>query len=408
MKTRLIILILAIASLVSLYYLQRSLNHSNPPSEIIKVVKGPLSVWSTYEGKLEAQRVTLVMSKFSGRATVIELASDGAKVSKGDMLVRFDSSSIQRELFKLEREYALAESELKSFKYAKAPLELRDLKINLMKATSTYKAEKEYLEASVPLVQEELVSEQEIEQQKLKVAETKTQLETQKLKLQLTKEYLHPSALKQYQSKLASAEQELQFAREQSENSIIRASIGGKVVYKPLYIGSDFRMIRIGDSVYPNQPFMAIPDTSELVVHCEVPEVELARVQKGKDVFIQPLAFSEMNIPGIVKSVSSMAQPPVGRPSWQRFFHVLIRLNTRDFNSRLRPGMSVTVHILSYHNPKTILIPRTAVMWESGKPYTRVVADLSSEKRQLKLGMANESHYEVIEGLKPGEEILRK
>jgi multidrug efflux pump subunit AcrA (membrane-fusion protein) len=115
-----------------------------------------------------------------------------------------------------------------------------------------------------------------------------------------------------------------------------------------------------------------------------------------------------MRLSGVVESVSSMAQSPPGRPSWQRFFHVVIGFKDKDVDPRLRPGMSVTAHILSYHNPEAILIPRTAVGWESGKPFVNVVNGSSHERRQIKLGMANEKMYEVIEGLKPGEEILSK
>jgi len=408
MKNRPIILILLAVLLASFIILGSILNPFLPRGNTTIVGKGPLAVWSVYEGKLEARRVTLVMSKFQGSATVIELALEGASVSKGDVLVRFDSSALEREVLKLEREYTLAETELESFKYAKMPLELRDLEIKLMEARSTLNAEKEYLEEIIQLVEEDLVSEQEIEQQKLKVAEAKTQLETLELQLQLTKKYLHPSALRRAQVKLASAEQELKFAREQIQNSVIRASADGKVVYMPLYIGTEFRTIRIGDSVYPNQPFMALPDMSDFAVHCQVPEVELSRVQEGKDSFIQPLAFPGMRLSGVVESVSSMAQSPPGRPSWQRFFHAVIGLKDKDIEPRLRPGMSVTAHILSYHNPEAIIIPRTAVVWESGNPFVRVVNGSSQERRQIKLGMANEKTYEVIEGLKPGEEILSK
>jgi HlyD family secretion protein len=408
MKNRPLLLVLLAVLLASFIILGSLLNPFGSRGNTTTVEKGPLAVWSVYEGKLEARRVILVMSKFQGSATVIELAPEGASVSKGDVLVRFDSSALEREVLKLEREYTLAETELESLKNAQMPLELRDLEIELMKARSSLNAEKEYLEASLPLVEEDLVSEQEIEQQKLKIAEAKTRLETLELQLQLTKKYLHPSALKRAQVKLASAEQELEFAREQIQNSIVRASADGKVVYIPLYIGTEFRTIRVGDSVYPNQPFMALPDMSEFAVHCQVPEVELSRVQVGNDTYIQPLAFSGMRLSGQVESVSSMAQNPPGRPSWQRFFHVVISLKDKDFDPRLRPGMSVTTHILSYHNPEAVLIPRTAVGWESGKPFVKVVSGSSQERRLIKLGMADEKTFEVIEGLKPGEEILSR
>jgi len=222
--------------------------------------------------------------------------------------------------------------------------------------------------------------------------------------MRLTKEFLHPSELKRAQAKLASAEQELRLAREQLKNSVIFAPSEGIVVYKPLPIGTEFRMVRVGDTIYPNQPFMILPDMNDLIVHCEVPENELSRIQKGKVAFIQPLAYPDVKLQGIVETVGSMAQESPGRPPWQKFFHVVIGL--KDIDTRLRPGMSVITHILSYHNPDAIVIPRTSVKWEAGKPFVTVITHSSQQRRELKLGMSNEVSYEVLDGVKPGDEVL--
>jgi HlyD family secretion protein len=380
------------------------LSPSTNQGKTVKVMREPLSVWSVYEGKLEARKVVMIMSKFRGNATVIELAPEGEKVSKGDILVRFDSSALEREVLKLERDYALSQSELESLKNAKLPLELRDLEIKLLEAQATLSSEQQYLDAIIELAKEGLISEQEIEQQRLKIAKIITQLKTLEQQMRLTKEFLHPSELKRAQAKLASAEQELRLAREQLKNSVVLAPSDGIVVYKPLPIGTEFRMVRVGDTIYPNQPFMILPDMSDLIVHCEIPENELSRVQKGKVTVIQPLAYPDVKLQGIVETVGSMAQESPGRPTWQKFFRVIIGL--KDIDARLRPGMSVTTHILSYHNPDAIVIPRTSVKWESGKPFVKVITHPSQQRRELKLGMSNEVSYEVLEGVKLGDEVL--
>ncbi|MEK6691170.1 MAG: efflux RND transporter periplasmic adaptor subunit [Nitrospirota bacterium] len=380
------------------------LSPSTNQGKTAKVTKEPLTVWSIYEGKLEARKVITIMSKFRSNATVVELAPEGERVSKGDILVRFDSSALERDVLKLERDYALAGSELNSLKNAKLPLELRDLEIKLLEIQATLNSEQQYLDAIIEFAKEDLVSQQEIEQQKLKIAKIKTQLNTLELQMKLTKEFLHPSELKRALVKLASAEQEMKLAREQLQNSIVLAPSDGIVVYNPLPIGTEFRMVRVGDTIYPNQPFMMLPDMNDLIVHCNIPENELSRVQKGKTAFIKPLAYPDLRLQGIVETVGSMAQNMPEQPQWQKFFRVVIGL--KDFDSRLKPGMSVTAYILSYNNPEAILIPRTAVRWEEGKPYAKVITRLSQKKRELKLGMANDMSYEVIEGVKPGDAVF--
>lgn len=398
--------LVVIAILLIVILLGWVLRRGGPPASTAKVTQEAFAVWSEYEGQLEAERLVLVMSKFRGSATVIDLAPEGARVKRGDVLVQFDTTQLERDVHKLERDEATAQAELESLKNAVIPLELRDLEMKIMEARTVLSAEAEYLEASRPMIKEELVSEQELAQQKLKVDQARTQLETLEWKLKLTRTYIHPAALNQARAKLAEAEQDLRFARDQIENSVIRASADGNPVYKPLYISGEFRMIRIGDTVFPNQTFMALPNMNELTVYVEVPEAELGRVLEGREAAIRLVAFPEIRMEGFVGSVGSIAQTPPGQPTWQRFFHVVVRLKSPAPDPRVRPGMTVTVQIRAYFNPRATLVPRTAVFWEGNRPLVRTWNGPSSERRLLQLGQADDKFYEVIDGLKPGEIVI--
>ena len=370
----------------------------------IKLTREPLSVWSTYEGVLEARSPTVVLSTLRGSATVVALASEGAEVVPGDLLVRFDSSTLEREVMKMEGEYAAAESELSSLRHAKAPLEVRELSKKVMEARSALVTERTYLKVLSSLIHEDLVSQQEVDQQQAKVAELTAQFETATLQLQLTKDYLHPAALKRAQAQLEAVEQELRLARELVQNSVIHASKSGVVLYRPLHIGTEFRPARIGDSLYPNQPFMLLTDLADLLVYCDVPEAELGRVEQGKEVYVQPLAFPDVRLRGMIERVSPIAKNAPGRPVYEKFFEVVV--GVVETHPHLRPGMSVTAQVLSYYKPDALSIPRSAVWWDNGKPYGRVLTGSSQEIRPLRLGMANERAYEVIEGLEPGSEVV--
>jgi HlyD family secretion protein len=395
---------ITISILLMVLFFGTAVNPSSPGIKTTTVTKAPFAVWSVYQGRLNARRSVMIMSRFRGNATVIELAPEGTRVSKGDVLVRFDSATLEREVLKLKRDCALAKSELDSLEHAELPLELRDIEMSLMEIRASLRAEQQYLKASIQLAKEGLVSDPEIKQQKLKVAEVKTQLETLAQKKQLTQKYIHPSALKRAHVKLASAQQELKLAEQQLQNSVVLAPSDGVVIYKTLPIATDFRTIRIGDSVYPNQPFMLLPDMDDLVVHCEVPEMEFARIQEGKDAFIQSLAYPGVKIPGTVESVDPIARSLPGQPAWQKFFHVVIGL--KDVDSRLRLGMAVTTHILSYYNSNAVVIPRTAVKWEAGRAFAKLLSGSFQQTRQLTLGLGNEKHFEIIEGLTPGDEVI--
>ena len=375
-------------------------------NNIVHAKQEPLVVWASYQGQLESNTVSTIMSRFYGTATIIDIVPEGIRVSKDDVLVRFDSSDLERELVKLERDVTLARLDLNGLEKAELPLELKNIEVELSKAILDYETESQYLVESIKLSEEGLVSDQEVKKQKLKVDEITTLLDTLKLQKKLTEEYLHPSRLETARATLASAEQERDLTRGQLDESIIHAPMDGVTSYRPISVGGEFRVVRIGDTVFPNQPFMVIPNINDLVIHIEVPENELSRVREGNRVIIYPVAFPRLKLNGVVRSVGAIAQSSPLHPAWQKYFRATIDLE--DNKRELRPGMSVTANIFSYSNEDAIVIPRTTVSWENGQPYAQVVNGSKVEKRALELGMSNNEMFEVVAGVLPGDGLVIK
>jgi RND family efflux transporter MFP subunit len=253
-------------------------------------------------------------------------------------------------------------------------------------------------------MEEELVSEQEVEQQQLKVKQSKSRLAKLELELDLTRRYLHPSQIEKAEARLASAKQELNIARAQLNACTVTAPSDGIVVYRPIHVGGEYRSVRVGDSIYKNQPFMYIPDMSDLVVNCYVPEAELSRVNEGGECLITSLAYPDMTLTGQVETIGFMAQNKPGQKNWQKYFRVVVALKSVD--ERLRTDMSVQTRICSYRNDRALLIPRKAVRWDKGVPYCRVKMGHRVERRSLKLGRADRTDYEVLAGVAEGDRVV--
>ncbi len=373
---------------------------------LAKIEQNALVVRSIYTGKIEARNQVTVMSKFKGFATVVELTKEGSQIRTGDLVARFDSADLERELLNLEKEYALAESERKSQFNAIIPLEVEELKMDLQKISEAAAAEKQYLKDSMALAQENVVSMMEVEQQKAKVAQLDAEYRSVKNRLSLTKKYLHPSMRQRANAKLHSAKQALELARTQLANTSVYAPAGGLLVYKPLHIGGEYRTLRIGDSLHANQPFMLIPDLEDMVLHAMIPESELSQVKAGQKVVIYPQAFPDMRLDGIVEQVGVIAESAPGQPKWQNYFSLTIAIDDKD--EKLRPGMSAVAHVISAQREDALLIPRRAITWNDGTAYTEVKTALQISSRKLSLGVVNETHYEVLAGLSAGETVILK
>jgi len=392
---------------VSLFFI---LGNTGDPTQtqyqLAKIEQNTLLVRSIYSGKIEARNQVTVMSKFKGFATVVELAKEGSQIRTGDLVARFDSADLERELLKLEKEYALAESERESQLNAIIPLEVEELKMDLQKISEAAAAEKQYLKDSMALAQENVISMLEVEQQKAKVAQLDTEYRAVKNRLALTKKYLHPSMRQRANAQLHSARQALDLVRTQLENTSIYAPAGGLLVYKPLHISGEYRTLRIGDSLHANQPFMVIPDLEDLVLQAMIPESELSQVNAGQKVIVYPQAFPDLRLAGIVEQVGVIAESAPGQPKWQKYFSLTIALDDKD--DRLRPGMSAVAHVISAQREEALLIPRRAITWNEDAAYTEVKTALQISSRKLSLGVANETHYEVLAGLSAGETVILK
>lgn len=375
-------------------------------TDVRDVTAGSLQSWSVYDGGLESRSQKDIMSQLGGSATIVEILAEGTRVKKGDLLVRFDANQMERDIVKLERDVSMARAELDSLENAKLPLEIRDIEQRLDDAKSSLASESQYLDDCRELAKDELISAQEVHQQELKVEAAKKQLETTKMQLKLTKEYLHPSALEKAKASLAGSEQELKITRQQMERCTIFAPIDGMVVYRPIRTGSEQRSVRVGDTIYRSQPFMAIPDMSDLIVRVAVPEAELSRVEAGHEVIVAPVAYPDLSLKGVVESVGSMAQSVNGRPDWQRYFEVVVALKESD--PRLRPGMTVRTRILAGARDAAVLVPRMAVSWEGNAAFCTVIKGSRRQRRDVELGISNEEFFEVLSGLQPGEKVLVK
>lgn len=378
-------------------------SHPAPREEAL-VIKGPLSVWTPCDGTLEARRVETILSRFQGRATLIELVPEGSQVKRGALLVRLDGSQLETDLVKLKNETARTEAELDALEHATLPLEMQDFDVQLNDLRYQYDTEKQILEDTRELVDRKLVSRREIEQEELKLAGLKAKTNQIQQHRDLAKAHLHPAKLTQARAAVEAARQQLTLAQQQYSNCVITAPSDGLAVYLPLHVGTEFRTVRVGDTIYPNQPFLCIPDMSEFIVPCFIPESDLARVRVGQSAVVTPLAYPDLHLAATVESVGLMAQTQPGYPDWQKYFRVVIRIDQLD--ARLRPGMSLHVEVCSFNRPDAILIPRVAVQWEQGNASCQIRTSRGIERRSLKLGWCDARFHEVIEGVAAGDRLI--
>lgn len=376
----------------------------NVKPQRVTVGRGRLSVWKHYVGQVSAEKVDSISSHLGGPAVIVFLAPQGSHVRRGDVLVRFDTTETDHNLVALKQDFITARSELNSLVNAELPIAIDDIKGKISDQKHKVELEQKFLSDSQDLEKQGLLSAEEVNQEHDVSISEEDKLKQLQEQLELTEKYEDPAKVEQARTKVAATEEALRLGEEQLADSVVRSPVDGIISYEPINVANQYRTARLGDTVYKNQTFMMLPNTQHMVVDCEIPESDFDEVSAGMRVEVSPVSRPELTFGGTVQSIEAIASAVQNLPSWQRYFHTTVMLDGE--NIRLYSGMSVSVSVLSYDKGDVVLVPRAAVHWSEGRPYVVEPSLLGDRNRYLRLGHSDDSYYEVLSGIEPGDSVF--
>ena len=154
-----------------------------------EIVRGELKLWSSLDGTLRSRQESPIASALSQQAIVTYLVAEGTVVQAGDLVASFDPTALQREMFELEKNAILAKAQFRSLTEAELPLELMEIETRVEEQRSELQVEEQYLAGTESLQARELVSAQEVEQQRTKVEQIRKRIAKLEKRLALTREF---------------------------------------------------------------------------------------------------------------------------------------------------------------------------------------------------------------------------
>jgi len=155
-----------------------------------------------------------------------------------------------------------------------------------------------------------------------------------------------------------------------------------------------------GAAVTAGQPILRIVDQRELWIDARVFEQDLAGITIGKSLVAEVATFPGEQFSGEVSFIAP-ALDPVTRTATVRF-------RVDNDKRRLRPGMFATVRVEVVLAPRTLVVPREAVI-DTGARQIAFVDQGGGhfEARDVTLGAAgDEGEVEVRAGLMAGESVV--
>lgn len=159
---------------------------------------------------------------------------------------------------------------------------------------------------------------------------------------------------------------------------------------------------KVGSTISPWEPAIAsLPDLTKMESKTFSNEVDIRKIKKGLAVKIGFDAFPEIELAGTVTDVANVGENKRG--SDIKLFQVLIKLN--ETNTNIRPGMTTSNRILTHQEKNVLTVPLEAIFTKDSISFAYVKSGYSIQKKQVKLGLANNEDVIIMKGLKENETV---
>ena len=323
------------------------------------------------------------------------LAPEGVKVTRGQPVLGFDASSLQRDLETkvAERDTAAKEAEKKERELALAEhddaLALAEAEAGLRKAT---------LQVSRP---DDLVASKELAKARLdlELAEREVAYQRQKVVAKRRVAASELAALRATQERAGARVVEIDDA---IARMTIAAARDGTLIHVADWRG-DKR--KVGDTVWRADKVVEVPDLRAMAGKGEVDEADAGKLAAGQPIRLRLDAHPDIEFAGTVSAVARAAE----RKSWQNPLKIVrleITLAHTD-EERMRPGMRFRGTVEHDRRAGVIQVPVEAVFPTPHGPivYRRTLAGVAATP--VRTGARNELAVEIAGGLHEGDRVAR-
>jgi len=395
-------------------YITRGAGDSTPATkDIVKVVSQSVVRSFSLVGAIEPGTVVNVTAPFDGPVKE-RYVNFGMRVENGQELLSLNSSEV---------DLKMRDAEVNVIKAARKVEELR----TWQKGSEVARARNSVLSAKLKVDE---LSRKEQESKKLLtrgivprneyegiVSELKAQIlqldaARQNLNAVLKKgdeDYRHVARLE-----LENATKRRDELKRQSLIGIIKAPVAGLVILPPQSSsGKDNKKadIRIGSRLTKGQTLLAIADTRTLRVRAQVDEIDVNRIHEGQTVQVTGDAFGARPLMGKITQISAQANDNGSRGARNAVFEVIVAIEAipQKLRDQVHIGMSAKLSVITYENPKAMVVPIHAV--QKGNHGGAFVVRLNSETGQkvrvpVTVGKTLEDGIEISAGVKPGDSLV--
>lgn len=202
------------------------------------------------------------------------------------------------------------------------------------------------------------------------------------------------------QRNLATAQANLEQANAKAAGRTVTAPSSGSIVELNAKVGATVTggMVMGEGDTSGGKQCMQIADLSKMKVTVQVGEKDIAKIAVGQSANVTYQAFPDIVSQGTVTAIASVANSDSNYSGGSVTFNVDILIEAPD--SRLKPGMTAQVSIVTEQLDDVVMVPTMALMTDDGENYyVNVAKDADGkETRRVKVTVVTQNDNEAVVG----------
>lgn len=212
--------------------------------------------------------------------------------------------------------------------------------------------------------------------------------------------YADTNTVSAAQRSLASAQANLDQANAKAAGRTVTAPSSGSIVELNAKVGAAVTggMIMGESDTSGGKQCIQIADLSKMKVTVQVGEKDIAKIAVGQSANVTYPAFPDIVSQGTVTAIASVANSDSNSGGGSVTFNVDILIEAPD--SRLKPGMTAEVSVVTEKLDDVVMVPTMALMTEDGEHYyVNLATDSEGKKtRSVKVTVVTQNDNEAVVG----------
>lgn len=388
-RNRVKIWVVIIGVLAVLVIAALAMHRKVPVVPIAQVTREDLLFSITSNGKVEPIDPQIARAEFQTFVDKV-MATEGQAVRRGETILTLDSADVRSQLAQARANLLSAQNDLRNAHAGGPPEQMAQLRGDLKAAQVQVENLETTHKALEDLVTKHAATEDELAENQASLAKARANLQA----LEARKKDLEQRSADTVQAATlrVNQEQELMSSLEEKVRSAtVVAGTSGTLYSLPVHAGD---YVKVGDTL------AEMADLSHVRVRAFVDEPDLGQLEPSQSVEVTWDAKPGKVWTGLTEQIPKQVVPRGMRSVGE----VVCSIDNNQME--LLPNTNVQVEIRVRERRNALAVPRGAVR-ETGKGqrYVWVFNDGHVHRRNVTLGIANASNYEVLSGLSEGERV---